>query len=170
MNILYHCGNVESETVVYEGDSADGLLHMISLEDNTKLSVYDSNLQLLDQPSFWNMTKNPLDYRNEVGTGLTLGEAQALARPRTLSPLQQEFMSWHHRLYHLPYLILFQLASLSFLPKRLLECQNKPPLCVACQFDQAHRCPWKTKRKKSGLIQRPERTKPGDDVLVDQIV
>ena len=63
------------------------------------------------------MPNTPLDYKNEVGTGLTLGEAQALARPRTLSPFQKEFMSWHHRLYHLPYHILFRLAILSFLPK-----------------------------------------------------
>ena len=96
MNLLYSCGNEENETVVYEGASADGLLHTIRLKENTKLSVYDSNLQLLDQPSFSNMPNTPLDYRNEVGTSLTLYEMQALARPRTLSPLQQEFMSWHH--------------------------------------------------------------------------
>ena len=57
------------------------------------------------------MLNTPLEYSNEVGTGIALGEAQALARPRTLSPLQQEFMSWHHRLYHLPYRILFQLPT-----------------------------------------------------------
>ena len=138
MNLLYCCVNKENETVVFGGASADGLVHTIRLKDNTKLSVYESNLQILDQPSFSNMPNTPLDYMNEVGTGITLDEAQALARPRTLSPLQQEFMIWNHRLYHLPYRILFSLASLSFLPKRLIECQNKPPLCVACQFGQAH--------------------------------
>ena len=96
MNLLYFCGNKENETVVYKGASADGLLHTISLKDNTKLSVYDRNPQLLDQPSFSNMLNTPLDYRNELGTGLTVDEAQALARPRTLSPLQQEFMIRHH--------------------------------------------------------------------------
>ena len=149
MNLLYCCGNKENETVVYEGASADGLLHTIHLKDNTKLSVYDSNLQLLDQPSFSNIPNTPLDYRNEVGNGLTLDGAQALARPRTLSPLQKEFMSWHNRLYHLPYRILFRLASLSFLPKRLLDCRNKPPLCVAWQFSQAHCCPWQKKERKA---------------------
>ena len=102
MNLLYCCGNKEIETVVYEGASADGLLHTIRLEDNTQISVYDSNLQLLDQTNFSNMPNTPLYYRNEVGTGLTLGEAQDLARPRTLSPLKQQFMTWHHQLYHLP--------------------------------------------------------------------
>ena len=102
MNLLYCCGNEENITVVHDGASADGLLHTIRLKDNTKVSFYDINLQLLDQPSFSNMPNTPLDYRNEVGTGLTLYEAQALARPRTLSPLQLEFMSWHHRLFICP--------------------------------------------------------------------
>ena len=96
MNLLYCCGNEKNETVVYKGASADGLLHTIRLKDNTKLSVYDSNLQLLDQPRLSNMPNTPLGYRKEVGTGLALDEAQALSRPRILSPLQQEFMSWHH--------------------------------------------------------------------------
>ena len=77
MNMLYCCGNEENETVVYKGASADGILHTIRLKDNTKLSVYDSNLQLLYQPIFSNMPNTPLDYRNEVGTGLALDEAQA---------------------------------------------------------------------------------------------
>ena len=39
MNLLYCCGNKENETVVYEVASSDGILHTISLKDNTKLSV-----------------------------------------------------------------------------------------------------------------------------------
>ena len=41
---------------------------------------------------------------------------------------------------------------------------------MACQFGQANRCPWQTKGKESGFIQRPEQKKPGDGVSVDQIV
>ena len=116
------------------------------------------------------MPNTPLDYQNEVGTGLSLKEAQSLARPRTLSPVQQEFMSWHHQMYHLPYRTLFRLASLGFLPKRLLDCRNKPLLCVPCQFAQTHRRPWRTKGKKSGSIRTPSQPKPGDGISVDQII
>ena len=87
---MYRDGQGKNLPVVYEGASADGLLHTDFLEDGTKLTVHDSNLQLLDQPDFSNMPKTPLDYRNDVGTGLSLEEAQALARPQTISPLQQE--------------------------------------------------------------------------------
>ena len=79
-------------------------------------------------------------------------------------------MSWHHRLYHLPFNQLFMLAKAGFLPKKLLECQDKVPLCVACQFGKAHRRPWRTKGKKSGSIRKPEEKEPGDGVSIDQIV
>ena len=41
---------------------------------------------------------------------------------------------------------------------------------MACQFGQAHCHPWKNKGKRSGSIQTPEQTKPGDGMSVDQIV
>ena len=86
------------------------------------------------------MPKTPINYRNEVGVGLSLDKAQDLELPHTLSTLQQELMSWNNQLYHLPCRILFCLASIGFLPKQMLECRNKPPLYVACQFGQAHCC------------------------------
>ena len=132
--------------------------------------LHDRNLQLLNQPDFANIPKNPLDYINKVGSGLTLPEAQALARSTALSPVQQESMSWHHRLYHLSFCHIFRLASLGILPKRLTECRAKPPMCVACQFGQAHRRPCRVKGKKIGSIRRPEQTMHGDVVSVDQIL
>ena len=170
MDLVYRDGQGKNVPVVYEGASADGMTHTIRLADGSKLPVHDSNLQLLDQPDFSNIPKTPLEYRNEVGVGLSLEEAQTLARPRQLSPLQQELMSWHHRLYHLPFRRVLQLASLGFLPKRLLECRNKQPLCVSCQFGQAHRRPWRVKGKKSGSIRQPDHINPGDGVSVDQII
>ena len=88
--------------------------------------IHDSNLQLLNQPDFSNIPKTPLDYRNEVGTGLTLPEARALARPTALSPIQQELMSWHHILSHLLFRHIFQLASLGILRKQLLGPRQNP--------------------------------------------
>ena len=90
--------------------------------------------------------------------------------PRALSPQQQELMSWHHSLYHLPFHRIFMLAKHEYLPKPLLNLQDKPPLCVACQFRTAQRCPWHNKRKKTGSIRKPDQTKPGDGVSADQII
>ena len=163
MDFTYRDGNRKSVSVVFKGDISDSLTHTIRLEDGSKLHIHDSNLQLIDQPDFLNLRKHPLDYRNDVGTGLTLQEAQALARPRTLSLLQKYLMSWHHCFYHLTFRILFRLSSMGFLTKRLLEFRNNPPLFVACKFGAAHRRPWQTKGKKSGLIRRP--SKPTLDIV-----
>ena len=131
MDLVYRDGKGSNLPAVYEGATADGLTHTIRLQNGSRIDVHDSNLQLIDQPDFANIPRTPLEYRNEVGQGLTLEEAQNLARPRTLSPLQQELMSWHHRLYHLPFRMIFRLSDVGILPKRFLECRNKQPLCIA---------------------------------------
>jgi hypothetical protein len=112
----------------------------------------------------------PLDYCQEVGIGISQEQAQRLAYPIILSPQQQELMSWHHCLYHLPFHRIFMLAKQKYLPKILLKLRDKLPLCVACQFDTAQRRPWHNKSKKNGSIQKPDQIKPGDGVSVDQII
>ena len=102
--------------------------------------------------------------------GLSKEEDQRLAYPRTLSPAQQELLSWHHCLYHLSFELLFQLAKWKILPQSVLACENKPPLCVACQFDRAHCRPWRRKGKDSGSICKLNKVQPGDGTSVDQIV
>jgi hypothetical protein len=119
---------------------------------------------------FSNVPSTPFDYRREVGIGISKEVAQELAYPRVLTPSQQELLSWHNRLYHLPFNCLIQLAHWWVLPCFILGCEDKPPLCVVCQFGQAHRRPWHTKGKDSGSIHCPTETEPGDGTSVNQIV
>ena len=72
MDLVYCNRKGNKIAVVYEGASANFLLHTIRLEDGTKLDVHDSNLQLLDQQYFSNIPKTSINYRNEVGIGLSL--------------------------------------------------------------------------------------------------
>ena len=87
MELTYNYGQGEIRAVAYEGASADGKIHTVRTKDGSKFVVHDSKLQLLNQPDFANITKTPLDYRNEVGTGQTLPESQDLARPTALYPV-----------------------------------------------------------------------------------
>ncbi len=102
--------------------------------------------------------------------GLSKREAQHLAYPRTISLAKQGFLSWHHCLYHLSFERLFQLTKWKILPQSILAFNKKPPLCVACQFGQAHCHPWCRKGKASGIICKPNKVQPGDGTSVDQIV
>ena len=62
------------------------------------------------------------------------------------------------------------LVKCEYLPKILLKLQDKLPLRVACQFGTAQRRPWRNKGKKNSSIQKPDQTKPGNGVSVDQII
>ncbi len=103
-SLIYIDGNGSSKTVVYKGAMPNDLHHTIHQKDGTKLNVHDFHLRIKHQPDLSNIPSTPLDYCKEVGRGITREEAEQLARPCILSPIQQELMDWHHRLY----LYLFQ--------------------------------------------------------------
>ena len=168
--LVYKDGKGNHEAVVYEGVSADGNRHIVRTSDGAKVVTPESHIQDMNQADLTNVPTTPLEYCQEIGKGLTKEEVQSLVYPRVLSPLQQEFMSWHHRLYHLPFNRMLLLAKKGYLPKRLLKCQDKPPKCIACQFGTAHRRPWRVKGKKSGSIRKENEKKPGDGTSIDQIV
>ncbi len=103
MSLSFYDGRGNSEMVVYEEVMPDGLTHTIRWKDGTRLHVHDAHLRLKLQADLSNILKTPLDYCKEVGKGISKEEALALARPRVLTPVQQELIDWHHCLYHLSF-------------------------------------------------------------------
>jgi hypothetical protein len=103
MSLSFYDGRGNSEMVIYEGVMPDGLTHTICRKDGTRLHVHDAHIRLKLQADLSNIAKAPLDYCKEVGKGISKEEAEALARPHVLTPVQQELMDWHHRLYHLSF-------------------------------------------------------------------
>ena len=87
MSLSYLDGEGHAETVVYEGVMSDGLTHTIRRADGTRLQVHDAYLRLKLQADLSNLPKTPYDYCKEVGTEVSKDEAEALARPRILTPL-----------------------------------------------------------------------------------
>ncbi len=156
--------------MVYEGATPDGQWYTLCRSDTSKLVTLGSHIQFLTQPDFSNIPSTPLDYCREVAVGLSKEETQQLAHPRTLSLFQQVLLSWHHCLHHLPFPPFFQLARWKILSNSILACEDKPPLCVACQFGQVHHRPWQRKGKAHGSLCKPNKVKPGDGTLVDKIV
>ena len=75
MDLFYRDRDDKNISAVYTEASANVLKHTICLEDGSRLDPNNINLQLLDQPDFSNIPKNPLDYRDEVGSGLSLQES-----------------------------------------------------------------------------------------------
>ena len=100
-------------------------------------------------------------------------EVEALCLPTHLSPLQQEFLSLHYKLFHLPFTVMLRLCKFGVLPKRFLKLRNNLPPCASCMFGQAHRKPWRHKasaRNVGGTIKNPRSATPGGKVCTDQLV
>ena len=95
------------------------------------------------------------------------------SNPVKLTPLQEEFLVLHERLWHLPFSTMFRMVKLGLLPRKFKKLNNKAPPCVSCLLGQAHKRPWRTKQTKSGTAStlRKETVKePGDVVGVDQLI
>ena len=50
MDLVYRDGKGNNTAVFYKRASDNGLIHTMRIEDNNKLDVHDSNLQIPDQP------------------------------------------------------------------------------------------------------------------------
>ena len=48
----------------------------------------------------------------------------SILHPRSLNPAEQEFIDMHHRLFHLPYSIIFRLSKAGLLPKHFLRLKD----------------------------------------------
>jgi hypothetical protein len=104
---------------------------------------------------------------------LTEEEIDKITSAIYLSPLQQEFLSFHCKMFHLPYSIMMRMSSLGILPRRFLKLRNDLPPCISCLFGQAHRRPWRTKRSSKeagGVLRKKDISEPGQTVGADQMV
>ena len=128
MSLSFYDGTGQAETVVYEGVMPDGLTHTVRQKDGTRLNVHDAHLHLKMQADLTNIPRRPLDYCKEIGKGILKEEAEALACPRLLSPVQQKLMDWHHCPYHLSFPKIFCLAEKGYLPKGLIKRKGSLPL------------------------------------------
>ena len=77
-------------------------------------------------------------------------ELESIANPISLSSEEQEFLEMHHRLLHLPYLIMFRLEKAGILPTNFLRLKYKPPPCASCLFGMKNRSNWRSKSSKHG--------------------
>jgi hypothetical protein len=103
---------------------------------------------------------------NEASLLETLNRFRGLFKREPLSPLQQEYLSWHYRLGHLSHSQMQELAKQGKIPKRLVECSHVK--CPACIFAKQTKWAWRTKGKRKS-IRRKEHNVPGAYTSVDQM-
>ena len=155
---------------ILEGDGA--MKFVVDLPGNKTVTTTCDHLKSPCQPDIARVPITPDDYRNDA-TELSDKQLEQLANPHALSPEQQELMSYHQRLGHLPFSLLHRLAQLGLIPRRLVKLKDHAPHCASCSFGQAHRRPWRSKRTKDGKtskIRKDSDTTSGPSVSIDQLI
>ena len=104
MDVCYKRGDGHNETARHinavEVNGAE--LQKNHLSGVTLTNVPGFHLQLLEQLDLTNIPVDVENYCKEVESGLTAEDIATLALPQAQSPLHQEFLYWHNRLYHMP--------------------------------------------------------------------
>jgi len=109
------------------------------------------SLRAPDSPDIGWIPSN-IPEKRQAATELDANDFDKLSNPVQLSPMQEEFLALHERLWHLPFSVMFRMVKLGFLPKKFKKLGNKAPPCVSCLFGQAHKRPWRYKRTKNGEV------------------
>ena len=121
----------------------------------------------------WRDTNSSCNGERETGLVISSISFSVRLDAVSLSPLQEEFVSLHERLSHLPFTVMFHLVKLVFLPNTFQKLNNKAPPGVSCLFGTAHRNPWRFKKKNDGhtyTLRVDDISGPVDTVGVDQLI
>ena len=137
--------------------------------DGTIMTAYPESLHFIENPDVASIPQTSEAYCRDC-QDVTPSQLKQILNSKPLSPLQEEMMSYHNRLHHLPFPKLLILADKGEIPKRLATLKGRTPICVACIFGQAHKRPWRTKAKITHHIRKKSDNEPGKRVSVDQIV
>ena len=126
---------------------------------------------LIKSSNFLDILSIPIsseDYINEL-KNITQEQIYNIMFPEFLSPLQQEFKSWHDKLSHIHPKSMFILEKLGFLPPIFTYLKDCVPFFVSWILETEGSRKWITKRNKSGSIRKYSDNKQGYGILVDQL-
>ena len=174
------------ETLFFTNNGWSGLVNVksFSLDKTNVLRIIVTNSngddiittkEHLRSPNNPNVGWIPISFPEYKQSSKTLSEKdiEKITSPKHLLPLQQEFLSVHYKLNHLPFTIILRPSNMSILPRRFLKLRNDLPPCVSYLFGQAHCRPWRHKSSTTStdcVLRSADITKPGQRVGTDQIV
>jgi hypothetical protein len=141
----------------------------IKLSNDSVILVDPETLNLIVNPDIASIPQTSKDYCQEC-KNIEPSQWEHILSPQSLSPLQEEMMSHHCCLHHMPFPKLITMAEKGEIPKCLAALKGCCPICVACLFGQAHKRPWQSKLKQKHPICNPTDNAPGKKASLDQMV
>jgi hypothetical protein len=163
MKLRYNDGNGARNVVQFFGvDFINGMQLKCNIRfsnDSTKLVDLET-LDFIENPDIAIIPQTSEEYCRDAANLKPL-DLEHILKPVTLSPLQEEMLSYHYWLHHEPFPKLIMLAEKSNIPKRLALLKGRCPICIPCLFGNAHKQPWRSKSKQSHPIRKKSDDHPG---------
>eukprot|EP00978_Attheya_sp_CCMP212_P007527 scaffold17426_cov58-Attheya_sp.AAC.7 len=140
-------------TAVDTSDPARAPIYTVALQDGTTMRTAPGYLRTPDAPDIALIPVTRYDYIRALSL-ISEDAAQRIAKPKALTPLAQEFLSWHDHLDHLPMKQMINLAKTDKLPCKFLQLQGSLPLCASCSFGNASKrsCTGQLISAQAGLV------------------
>jgi hypothetical protein len=172
MKLRYNDGNGTQDIVTFLGvnyiDGMQSKCNARPLNDSTKL-VDPKTLNFIENPNIAIIPQTSEEYCRDA-VHLNQLDLEHILKPITLSPLQEEMLSYHYCLHNEPFPKMITLVEKGEIPKRLASLKGIWPICTPCLFGKAHKCPWHSKSKESHLIRKKSDNYPGARTSMDQLV
>jgi len=135
--------------------------------DSSIISVKQSELRQHGVSDIDIVPRTQEQMRHDVDRGHA--NIEAFLCPEVLTPIGEDYMHWHNRLYHLPQKYMKRMSESGFLPPKFAK-MKKILKCPGCEFGKGHKRPWGVKGSLGGSIKKDFETNPGDAVSTDQLV
>ncbi len=172
MQLQYNDGQGTCNIVVFLGADFTENMQLkceVKMSIDTVIVVDPVTLNFIENPDIASIPQTSEEYCLEFEKIKPL-QIEHLLSPQSLSPLQEELMSYHNQLHHLPWPKLMTMAEQGEIPKPLAALKGQCLICVACLFGSAHKQPWRTKSKQKHPIRKLTDDAPGKQASLNQMV
>ena len=120
--------------VLKESTNKDGEYeYSVSDEEGNNFETARHKLIPEDTPDVASIPQTHDQYVEEAKL-LSAVDLKHVLEPQIISPDQQQLLSIHHKLDHLPFPHLFKMAEKGIIPKILAYLKHRPPVCASCIF------------------------------------
>ena len=146
-SIKFNDGNVTNDSAIYMGPVSHGDTpkHRIHRSNNEEYLVDREHISSITVPDISIVPISIEEYASKLHN-LTPLQLEDIAKPKILDKYQQDLVSLHNKMNHLPLPAMIKLAENGNIDKRFAKLKNRQPVCMSCVFGRSHRRPWRYKK------------------------
>ena len=129
--------------------------HKIRRSDNEEYLVDREHISSITVTDISNIPISIEEYASKLHN-LTPLQLKDISKPYILDKDQQDLVSLHNKMNHLPFPAMIKLAENGNIDKRFAKFKNRQPVCISCAFGRSHHQPWRSKKTPGTILKESE--------------